>query len=119
MRQYRFGATSPDDSRLTEALSRVFVAFLVHRSADVATALCATDITISLMASRVKHFGRIKIMPRRTCTPEQAVLVQTVKSLGTLVAPSGRCRRLADALAGFGVANADAAEYAGHKTVAF
>lgn len=58
-------------------------------------------------------------MARRTCAPEQAVLVQTVKSLDTLVAPPGRGRRLADALAGLGVANAYAAEHAGHKTVAF
>lgn len=88
MRLYRFGATSSGDSRLTETLSRVLVAFLVHRSADVATALCATDISLSLIASRVERFGRTTIVPRRTCTPEQAVLVQTVKSLGTLVAPS-------------------------------
>lgn len=55
MRLNRFGATSSDDPRLTETLSRVLVAFLVHRSADVATALCATDISLSLMAGRVKR----------------------------------------------------------------
>lgn len=118
MRLRRFGTTPADDSRLTKTLSRVLVALLVQRAADVAAAFCAFRYTDF---EKIKKSSNASIDNKcsPTCTPEQTVFVQTVKPLGARVTSSRSGRRFANALAGFGVANAHAAEYAGRETIAF
>lgn len=116
MQLHRFRTSPADDSWLTQTLSDVLIAFLVHRSSDVTAAFC-TRTTYTRLVN--KTFAIPKLAIPFTCTSEQAVLVQTVKPFGTFVTSPGSGRRFTDTLAGFRVADAHAAEHAGHKTIAF